>query len=107
MTATTFLRIATIVALLQFVAHTSLVVFSSPKHGPEEVSVIQAMKSDRFDQADERCLQGIAEVRVPVTALGPEEVEAMRLHGLNHRHFFGTVLWRAEDYERGVGHELK
>src|SRR5258708_12558210 len=49
MTATTFLRIAAIVALLQFAAHTSLIIFSSPKHGPEEVAVVQAMKSHRFN----------------------------------------------------------
>src|SRR5260370_34106024 len=49
MAATTFLRIAAIVALLQFAAHTSLIIFSSPKHGPEEVAVVQAMKSHRFN----------------------------------------------------------
>lgn len=49
MTATTFLRIAAIVALLQFAAHTSLIIFSSPKHGPDEVAVVQAMKSHRFN----------------------------------------------------------
>ncbi len=49
MTPTTFLRIAAVVALLQFAAHTSLVVFSSPKHGPEEVAVVQAMKTHRFN----------------------------------------------------------
>ena len=49
MTPTTFLRIASVVALLQFAAHASLVIFSSPKHGPEEVAVVQAMKSHRFN----------------------------------------------------------
>jgi hypothetical protein len=49
MTASAFLRIAAAVAALQFAAHTSLVVFSSPKHGPEEVAVVQAMKSQRFN----------------------------------------------------------
>jgi len=48
-TPTTFLRIASVVALLQFAAHASLVIFSSPKHGPEEVAVVQAMKSHRFN----------------------------------------------------------
>src|SRR5260221_318879 len=105
MTATTFLRIATIVALLQFVAHTSLVVFSSPKHGPEEVSVIQAMKSHRFNFLGSQRSYWDSYFGYALEAAFICLIEAVRLHGLNHRHFFGTVLWRAEDYERGVGHE--
>lgn len=42
------LRIAAAVALLQFLGHTVLIVSYVPKHGPEEVAVIEAMKSYHF-----------------------------------------------------------
>ena len=45
----TLLRAAAVIALLQFVAHTSIFVFSTPKHGPPEAVVIEAMKSHSFD----------------------------------------------------------
>lgn len=45
----TLLRIAAVLALLQGIAHAALVVFASPKHGPDEVAVINTMKSRRFD----------------------------------------------------------
>ncbi len=43
------LRFASGIALVQFAAHTILFVFSSPKHGPAESAVIEAMKAHRFD----------------------------------------------------------
>jgi hypothetical protein len=49
MSATLLLRAAAAVACLQFVAHASLFLRSSPRHGPEEVAVVEAMKSHRFD----------------------------------------------------------
>ncbi len=49
MKPTILLRIASVVALLQFAAHTFLFLSSSPKHGPEEVAVVEAMKAHRFD----------------------------------------------------------
>ncbi len=45
----TLLRTAAVIALLQFVAHTSIFVFSTPKHGPAEAAVIEAMQSHSFD----------------------------------------------------------
>jgi hypothetical protein len=49
MAPSTLLRTAAVIALLQGVAHTVLIVVASPKHGPEEIAVIEAMKSHRFD----------------------------------------------------------
>ena len=49
MKPTILLRVASVAALLQFAAHGLLFVFSSPKHGPEEAGVIEAMKAHRFD----------------------------------------------------------
>lgn len=45
----TFLRIAAVVALLQFTAHTYLLLSYKPKHGLAEDAVVLAMKSARFD----------------------------------------------------------
>ena len=44
-----FLRVASLIALLQFAAHTTLLLKYVPKHGPDEVRVVEAMKSYRFD----------------------------------------------------------
>lgn len=44
-----FLRIASIVALVQCVAHTYLLVSYVPTHGPEEVALVEAMKLHRFN----------------------------------------------------------
>ena len=49
MSAVLFLKIAAVLALLQGIAHATLIVFASPKHGPEEVAVIDTMKSRRFN----------------------------------------------------------
>lgn len=49
MTPATWLRIAASLALLQGVAHAALILFAAPKHGPEEVAVIDTMKSHRFN----------------------------------------------------------
>lgn len=43
-----YLRIASVIALLQFVAHTTLILRYQPKHGPEEVRVVQTMKAYAF-----------------------------------------------------------
>jgi hypothetical protein len=45
----TLLKIAAVLALLQGIAHATLIVFASPKHGAEEVAVIDTMKSRRFN----------------------------------------------------------
>jgi len=45
----TLLRTAAVIALLQFVAHTSIFVFSTPKHGPAEATVIEVMQSHSFN----------------------------------------------------------
>lgn len=43
------LRIAAAVALLQFIAHTSLLLSYEPSHGPAETTLVQAMRDNRFD----------------------------------------------------------
>jgi hypothetical protein len=43
------LRTASIVALLQGVAHTLLIVSATPKLGADEIAVLGAMKAHRFD----------------------------------------------------------
>lgn len=48
MTATLFLRIASILSLINCIGHTGGV-FSSPRHGAEEIAVLETMKSHRFD----------------------------------------------------------
>ena len=49
MTSPLLLRFAAIVSVLQALAHTLLIAFSSPKHGPEEIAVVQAMRGHKFD----------------------------------------------------------
>ena len=49
MKPTVLLRIASGVALVQFAAHALLFLFSSPKHGPEESAVVEAMKAHHFN----------------------------------------------------------
>ena len=49
MSSATLLKIAAVLALLQGIAHATLIVFASPKHGAEEVAVIDTMKSRRFN----------------------------------------------------------
>jgi hypothetical protein len=46
---TLFLRIASVLTLIHCVLHTVGGVFGTPKHGAEEIAVIEAMKSHRFD----------------------------------------------------------
>lgn len=48
MRPTLFLRIASILTLLHCVLHTGGV-FSSPRHGVEEIAVVATMKSHQFD----------------------------------------------------------
>jgi hypothetical protein len=47
----TLLRAAAVMAFLQFAAHTYLLLSYTPKHGAEEVAVVETMKSHRFDFA--------------------------------------------------------
>ena len=49
MKPTLFLRIASILTLIHCILHTVGGVLAAPKHGTEQVSVIEAMKSHRFD----------------------------------------------------------
>ena len=48
MRPTLFLRIAAVLSLINGVGHT-IGVFSSPKHGAEEIAVLETMKSHHFD----------------------------------------------------------
>jgi hypothetical protein len=49
MTASMLLRIAAVVALLQFVGHGTLLLRAKPTHGAAEVAVTDAMKQARFN----------------------------------------------------------
>ena len=49
MKATLFLRIASALTLIHCILHTVGGVLASPRHGVEEFSVIETMKSHRFD----------------------------------------------------------
>ena len=51
MKTTIFLRIASIVALLQYSAHAVLFLSASPKHGAEEIALIETMKSHTWNFA--------------------------------------------------------
>jgi hypothetical protein len=48
MTAAVVLRIVSVVALLQFVGHGTMFVRARPTHGPDEVAVVDAMRSHAF-----------------------------------------------------------
>src|SRR5579864_9020289 len=48
MTTTLLLRIVSVVALLQFVGHGTMFVRARPTHGPDEVAVVDAMRSHAF-----------------------------------------------------------
>jgi hypothetical protein len=48
MTTSLLLRIVAIVALLQFVGHGTLFVRARPTHGPDEVAVVDAMRTHTF-----------------------------------------------------------
>lgn len=49
MKAGTLLRTTSILALLQGCAHTLMFLRAVPRHGPEEIAVLEAMKFHRFD----------------------------------------------------------
>lgn len=49
MKAALFLRIASMLTLIHCVLHTAGGVFASPRHGAEEIVVIETMKSHQFD----------------------------------------------------------
>ncbi|HEX6750570.1 MAG TPA: hypothetical protein VF092_24990 [Longimicrobium sp.] len=51
MSAALALRAAAVVALLQWAAHTAMILRARPRHGAQEVAVIEAMRSHRFDFA--------------------------------------------------------
>lgn len=51
MSAAAFLRAAAIIAVVQWVAHTTLFVRATPTHGSEESAVIATMQSHSFDFA--------------------------------------------------------
>ena len=48
MTASLLLRILAVVALLQFVGHGLMFARARPSHGPEEVAIVEAMRSHVF-----------------------------------------------------------
>jgi hypothetical protein len=48
MTSGLLLRIVSVVALLQFIGHGTMFVRARPTHGPQEVAVVQAMRSQAF-----------------------------------------------------------
>jgi len=48
MSTARFLRIASILALVQAIAHTAMFLAAHPTHGPEEIAVVAAMKSHAF-----------------------------------------------------------
>jgi hypothetical protein len=49
MSATLFLRIASVLSLINCTLHTIGGVFGKPKHGAEEIAVIETMKAHTFD----------------------------------------------------------
>jgi len=48
MTSGLLLRIVSVAAFLQFIGHGTLFVLARPTHGPEEVAVVNAMRSHAF-----------------------------------------------------------
>jgi hypothetical protein len=48
MTATLVLRAVSVVAFLQFVGHGTMFVRARPTHGPDEIAVVDAMRSHAF-----------------------------------------------------------
>jgi hypothetical protein len=49
--ASLVLRVAAIIALLQWAAHTTLFLRARPTHGAEEIAVVETMKAHHFDLA--------------------------------------------------------
>lgn len=49
MNAVTLLRIAFVVAIVQYIAHAFLFLTEKPSHGQDEVSLIESMKSHRWN----------------------------------------------------------
>src|SRR2546428_8701333 len=54
----------------------------------------QLPEQNRFDEADERGLDAVAEVHVPVTAHRAAEVESVRLH----RRYYSHLGYRSEEH---------
>jgi hypothetical protein len=48
MSVSRILRLASLLALLQYIAHSALFLTAKPTHGPDEIAVIDAMKSHHF-----------------------------------------------------------
>lgn len=48
MSATTILHVTAVLALFQYAAHAFLFTTAKPKHGPEEISIVAAMKFGHF-----------------------------------------------------------
>ncbi|MGH9411879.1 MAG: LIC_13387 family protein [Vicinamibacterales bacterium] len=48
MTAQFLLRVVAVVALLQFIGHGTMFVRARPTHGPDEIAVVEAMRSHAF-----------------------------------------------------------
>lgn len=48
MTATSWLRAASMIAIVQFAAHTAMFVSARPRHGADEIAVVRAMKDHSF-----------------------------------------------------------
>src|SRR5262245_42996308 len=48
MTSAVLLRVVSVVAFVQFLGHGALFVRARPTHGPEEVAVVDAMRSNAF-----------------------------------------------------------
>ena len=44
----TILRVAAVIALLQFIGHATLLLTYVPKHGAEEIAVVEAMRAHYF-----------------------------------------------------------
>ncbi len=51
MNATLFLRIAAVLTLLHCIAHTYGGVIAGPRHGAEQIAVLDAMKTHKFETA--------------------------------------------------------
>src|SRR6266581_9566088 len=67
----------------------------------------QLPEQNRFDEADERGLEAVTEVHLPVTAHRAAEVEPVRLHRRYHGHLGVAVSRLGTDEQRSVAEELK
>src|SRR6266704_5515116 len=63
-------------------------------------------KEHGFEQTEKGRFKTVAEVEVPIATHGTNEIEVMRLHGLDHGALFRPMLRGAEEEQKGVGGEL-